>query len=313
MITLPKDWVESNNLKKNDPVQLQPRNGNLIIHSEMSGKDNPSLKEINVTEDGPFLFRQLLGAYISGYREIIINSKSGTISGDSANIIANFTQAAIGFEILEDDGKHILIRDLMNHKDMPHSKSIERMKVLVDTMLSDIQKSTATDDLTVLSKMENRDAEVDRINWLISRQANISLSEQARDNLLLTNVIIGRILERIGDHSVNISKNLLKIDGDPQQELIDVLIRDSMKDILTFYQSSIEGFINNDIHIAEECIEKSSCLVAGLKDKFQQSGDDFEFRMYSSPIVNSLRRIIEYCVDISEQTINKAMSPQGSI
>ena len=56
---------------------------------------------------------------------------------------------------------------------MKPNNSIERMKVLVRNMLNDTMDGLESRDASLLEGMSDRDREVDRIDWLISRQVNI--------------------------------------------------------------------------------------------------------------------------------------------
>jgi len=72
IITLPKEWVKKSNIEKNDPIGLLTQSdGTLLITSNMNRKNKQRNKEFLITEktNETFLFRKLIGAYISGYEE----------------------------------------------------------------------------------------------------------------------------------------------------------------------------------------------------------------------------------------------------
>ncbi len=310
MITLPKDWVEDNNLNKNDPVFLEKRNSGLYIHPGKEDNTVESLKNIEPIDDDSFLFRQLVGAYIAGHRIIKVSSQS-EISGSSAAVISKFTQTAIGLEILEEDSHHILIKDLLSHKDMPQIRSLERMKVLVENMLGEILNCMKTGDLSRVTDIPNRDSEIDRINWLITRQTNIYLSDPDQtistdSGMIISNVIVSRVIERIGDHAVNISKNLSLIKNNPDYKKELESLEPYMFEICNLYSMSIEGYFSNRIDLAEKSIVKTSNIVDNLKIEKHSIRDNVS-SVDLATIIGSLRRISEYCTDISEQTINKEM------
>ena len=78
VITLPKEWVKSMEIQKNDPVGLiaQP-DGTLLITPKPSGERVRRTKEIitDRIEDPMYLYRMLLGIYIMGYSTITVRSK----------------------------------------------------------------------------------------------------------------------------------------------------------------------------------------------------------------------------------------------
>ena len=78
IITLPKDWVLSAKIKKNDPAGVLPQpDGSLLITPNTTMERDTRTKEFWVDDinDGTYLFRLLVGAYISGYVNIILRSK----------------------------------------------------------------------------------------------------------------------------------------------------------------------------------------------------------------------------------------------
>ena len=139
IVSLPKVWIDKHGVKKNDTLGIlsQP-DGNLLITPKIDNETAIKTKEIIVEdyEDENFLFRVLIGAYIMGFSRIIIKSarKFEPIIRD---IITNFTQIAIGPEIVEESNNFIVIKDLLNPKEMPFEKTLKRMYILVQAMHED--------------------------------------------------------------------------------------------------------------------------------------------------------------------------------
>ncbi len=312
MVTLPKEWAESVKLKKNDPVRLEVQpDSSLLISTGEQPEDVVSAKKIVAHEDSVLLYRQLIGAYISGHKEICVESES-RLSGNVTETVSRFTQTAMGLEIVEEDDNHIMIRDLMNHSEMRPLKSIERMKVLVNNMLSDVCSSSSKALISV--SMEQRDTEVDRIHWLISRQVSIYL----KDPWLCKKMGIGpydvsrsltasRMMERIGDHIVVISKNLLKLDSEGKGEDVDKIINEVGSDLAKLFSDSMNSWLKKDMYQAEKCIEMGNKIVDKIKKNFKKVSMDVDTASPTSTIAGSARRIAEYCSDIAEQAINAAM------
>ena len=315
MFTLPKDWAETMGLKKNDTVNLEVQpNGDLLVMPNKKADLERNMKRIDangISDD--FLYRQLVGAYISGHDTIEVFSE-GHLGHNASDIVNAFTQTSIGLEIVEEDNNRILIKDLMDHTEIRPSKSIERESVLVRKMISDVFESAYTGDVSYLSNVESRDMEVDRIHWLISRQSNIykknpSLCRKAESDLcqLTKHLAVSRIIERIGDHAVLVSKHLTELTNEKKADAIDKSIREFGEDILELYNSSIRAWIGNDMMAAEDCIEKGEKMVKKIEKTFRKTAIDLDTASATSLIAGSSKRIAEYCIDIAELTINSAM------
>ncbi|MFX1428148.1 MAG: PhoU domain-containing protein, partial [Promethearchaeota archaeon] len=237
IISLPKAWIDKHGVEKNDTLGIlsQP-DGNLLITPQIDTEKILKTKEIDVDgiEDGNFLFRILIGTYIMGFSRIEIKS-SRKFEPYIRECITNFTQIAIGPEIVEESNNYILIKDLVNPKEMPFEKTIRRMYILVQSMHEDAIKALKLGDQNLAKEVIKRDDDVDRLHWLVGRQSHIVL----RDIILCQKLgitleqashfhLMSKFLERIGDHAVKIAKNLLKIDYDViEKEILDNISKTS--------------------------------------------------------------------------------------
>jgi phosphate uptake regulator len=316
MITLPKDWAESMGLKKNDSVNVEVQSGGDLLVSPVKKTETPKdIKKIDTSnaEKEDFLYRQLIGAYISGHNMIDVVSDRA-LTNSAISIVNSFTQTSIGMEIVEEDSSRILIKDLMDHTEIKPNKSLERMSVLVRKMITDVFESASTGDSTYILDMEKRDVEIDRVHWLISRQSSIYqkepwLCKKAGSDIceLTKHLAVSRILERIGDHTVLVSKALITLTNERKAEAIDKGIKEIGKDILELYNKSINGWLKTDMNRAENCIEEGEKMVHKVEKTFKKIEINLETASYAGIIAGSSKRIAEYCIDVSELTINSAM------
>jgi len=217
IITLPKEWIKTSNIKKNDSIGLLTQSdGTLLITSKMKQEQLYKIKEFDVSKTPKqiFLLRQLIGAYISGYTSIIIKSPT-RMPTTVRNVIRTFTQTTIGQEIVEETDNSITLKDLLNPTEMPFDRTIKRMQIIVKSMNEDVLKALKTSDTKLAEEIILRDTEVDRLHWLIARQyhmilQNVSLAEKMNLTISLasTYFLISKIIERIGDHIVRIAQNI---------------------------------------------------------------------------------------------------------
>lgn len=318
MVTLPKDWAESVGIVKNTAVSLQPQpDGSLIIYPEdrvTSSRGSVKVLDASSIHDSAKFYRLLIGTYIAGYGTIEIRSES-VLDSMITSIASNFVRIAIGLEILEEDDTHIIIRDLINQDELRPIKSIERMQILVKNMLNDVLDAMDTKDPRHLEDMDNRDREVDRINWLISRQVNIHQKDmtisrrQGMDLPTVTGcVMISKTIERIGDHAIVLSNNLRPlIDDDGTDRLEDEIVAIG-RNVVALFSDSVATWIAKDMDAANECIGRGEDLVSkatvisSMSENLSGKG-----AIASKTIAESVKRIAEYSMDISEMAINAAM------
>ncbi|MDR2698268.1 MAG: phosphate uptake regulator PhoU [Candidatus Methanoplasma sp.] len=316
MITLPKEWAESMGLKKNDSVNVEVQSdGDLLVSPVKKVEVPKDIKRINTAniKNENYLYRQLIGAYIAGHNMIEAYADH-PLSNSVINIVNSFTQTSIGLEVLEEDNFRILIKDLIDHTELRPHKGLERMSILVRKMIDDVFESAVNNDPSYIKDMEKRDVEVDRVHWLISRQNNIYkkdpwLCKKTGSNIIeLTNhIAVSRILERIGDHTVLLSKNLMTLMDEKKAVAVDKGIKEIGKEIMKLYSDSVSGWLKTDMDAAEKCIEDGEKIVAKIEKIFKKVEVDLETASSTSLIAGSAKRIGEYCMDISELTINAAM------
>jgi len=317
MITLPKEWAESMGLKKNDSVNVEVQSdGDLLVSPVKKIEAPKDIKKINTTgvKNEDFIYRQLIGAYIAGHNMIEAYSDH-PLSNSVIEVVNAFTQTSIGLEILEEDNFRILVKDLMDHAEIRPYKSLGRMSILVKKMIDDVFESAINSDPSYIKDMDKRDVEVDRIHWLISRQTNIYkkdpwLCKKTGSNIIeLTNHIgVSKVLERIGDHTVLLSKNLMTLMDEKKAVSVDKDMRENGKEIIKLYNDSVNSWLKTDMDAAEKCIEEGEKIVAKIGGVFKKVEVDLETAPYTSLIAGSAKRIAEYCMDISELTINAAMN-----
>ena len=314
IITLPKEWINTSKLQKNDRIGILPQSdGTLLITPKIYREQTQRLKEFEIKDDikETYLYRQLIGAYISGYNSIKIISFSG-ISGSIQKIIKHFCQTTIGQEVIEETDISITLKDLLNPTEMPLNNTIRRMEIVAKSMHKDVMASLEKKDKILSEDAIQRDNDIDRLHWLVARQYNIilknaSLAKKMEITIgkLSTSFLISRTIERIGDHIVRIANNVITlIDEKVEQNIIDNINSTSQIAIDTF-NKSISSFFKGDIKAADDVIESVKKLEQRCNKintlAIQQKGTIVVSFGY---IVESIRRIGKYAEDISEHVIN---------
>ncbi len=314
VVTLPKEWVKA----LNDPLGLIVQSdGTLVVTTRTSESRVHRTKEIRVDgiDDGTFLFRVLIGAYIMGYSTVTLRS-SDRLRPLVRDTVMGFTQNTIGPEIMEESASHITIRDLLNPAEMPFDKTIRRMHILVRTMHEDAMSALQRRDRALVELVFKRDGDVNRLHWLIARQSNMMLNDTTlsrRMGLTLEEAssyfLISRYLERIGDHAVRIAKNVQalmprKLEGRLQEGILSASAAS-----LSILTTSIETWFKREIRAAHANLEQLPSLLSlcdGVNSMVQNMRGASSVPI--TDISDSIRRTGEYAADISELVINNLIT-----
>ena len=322
IVSLPIDWIKSHKIDKNYKgyslgIITQP-DGNLLITPNPNKEEIQRVKEFDLDDinDYNFLFRILIGAYIMGYSMISLKS-SKKFDPFVRDCVANFTQIAIGPEIIEESNQYILIKDLLNPKEMPFEKTIRRMYILAESMHEDAITALKTRDKELAEEVIKRDNDIDRLHWLIGRQSNmvlkdIILCQKMGVSLEEANQFqsFSRFLERIGDHAVKIAKNIIKIiDQRVDEQLVEKISKASDMALKKILAMSLDAWLQKDINLANKNIEIIKDLIALCEDiTLEPNQNNVELPIAVSYIVESIRRTGEYGGDISEIIINNLIN-----
>ena len=314
VVTLPKDWAEAQKIGKNDPVGLivQP-DGTLLITKKITEDPVQRIKEIDSStlSDPAFLFRMLIGAYITGFTVIRITTKQ-RFPPFVRTVVRDFTRMTIGQEVVEETGTAITIKDLLNPSEMPFDNTIKRMYVIIRTMHEDAVVALESHNRTLAMDVINRDEDVDRLNWLIARQTNMILQNTSLSRkmgispgMAMNYYMLSRIIERIADHAVRIAEHSLPIlDVDFDRKFMSA-IRKASALSLEIFDRSIVSFFNADMKEAHRNIESITALetICGDINNMVLKQDTL-IALNMAYISESIRRAGEYAGDISETVIN---------
>ncbi|RLF74205.1 MAG: phosphate uptake regulator PhoU [Thermoplasmata archaeon] len=317
IVSLPAKWVREQGLQKNTPVGVIPRaDGTLLITTKPEGKVAAARKEFKVDDnvDENLLFRSLIAAYIVGFSEVKVYSERG-LNSRIRRVVREFSSMVIGQEVTDEDPISITVKDLLDPLEMPFEKSIERMHIIVKSMIDDAELYLSVGDEATLEDIVARDNYVDRLNWLISRQSVMALKDPTFVEKMgvssVTAVIysfVGKHIERVGDHAVRIAKNLAKVRHRVNNR-VSKEIKEALHSAERLFDGAIESLIKGDMSLANEVIESVGETHRRCEELIHAlQGGNAEDLLYIGNISDSIRRIGDYSADICESVLNLLVS-----
>ncbi|MEX0861967.1 PhoU domain-containing protein [Nitrosopumilus sp.] len=279
LVSLPKEWVDANNLDKTSQVEIETGQDSISISANTETRRTKELvisyplpKEENIVAN-------ITGAYLLGYDVIEINSKS-TIPGKDREEIRNSMRRLVGMEIIEEDSFHINMQFLLDATTLNPSKILKRMSSIALGMYDDASNGLISDDKSNLQTLSKRDVEVNRQYFLLVRLIRSTLVDKRLANTFnLENIdildyrVAANVLENAGDSIVELSNFIynFSLSKEYSKKIYDVI-----KDFNKLAQKSIDAFTKPDRLLAIEAIsmhkkyeEKLSLLRTTLDDKKQ--------------------------------------------
>ncbi len=319
IVSLPKDWVMEQGLKKGDPINVA-RQGS----STLQITPTKSLARVLLVEDATFeiepddddatIVRRLISLYFLGFKTINVKPKTGRFKPAQRSAVKEAVKKMLmGTEIISDSTGGITIQVLVNLIELSVNGAFKRMIHLAKSMLSDALLSIRESNFELAQEVINTDDEVDRFGFYIIRQLKIAiqnehmLKEMGFKNLrdCLGYRLVVKNIERTGDHAVIIAQDLLEFKKPIKKEVLNKI--QEMNDYaLSFLDEACLALFKEDFMQAEKIIRKSSEITKYEKkvlDSTKSIKDDEEiFRIRR--MVENIRRIAEYASDITEIVLN---------
>ena len=279
LVSLPKEWVDANNLDKSSQVEIETGQDSISISAN---KETRPTKELVISYPLPKeenIVANITGAYLLGYDIIVINSKS-IIPGKDREEIRNSMRRLVGMEIIEEDASHINMQFLLDATTLDPAKILKRMSSIALGMYDDVLNGLISDDKSNLQTLSKRDVEVNRQYFLLVRLIRSTLVDKRLSSAFnLENIdvldyrVAANVLENAGDSIVELSEFIFNfsLSEEYSKKIYDVVI-----DFNKVAEKSIIAFTKPDRLLAIEAIsmhkqyeEKLSLLRTSLGNKKQ--------------------------------------------
>lgn len=304
MVSLPKEWIDENDLSKSNEIELETNHNNISI---TINKNTHVSKEVIIsypmkTEGN--IVASIIGAYLLGYDLIKIRSDVIIIPTDDREKIRNSMRRLVGMEIVEEGPSNIDLQFLLDSTTLNPEKILKRISTIELGMFNTVLLGFSLNDTTNLHSLSTSDDEVDRQYFLLVRLIRTIIMDRNLANKFN--------LENIDILDYRIAAHILETTGDVIVDLANLLInttltRNDLKKVydLTRYfglveQKSINAFILNDRNLAIEATK--------LYNQYQNQIYDIKYLLENKKqipldyldIIYTFEKIIRSWIDIAD-------------
>jgi len=320
VISLPKHWVQLNELKKGDVVSLAiQRDRSLAISpSVKKGRKNKEIVlYIDADEKETSIVRKIIGCYLNGYSSIKTLSKK-IFSVPQRKAIRNIVRM-LYMRIMEADSKSMSIQTLIDETKASLELAIQRMHLISYSMCRDILDALRNRDIMLAKSVFSLDDDVDHFSFFLLRL----LRDAAQDSILASQLDIDSLdcmdyqtlvhkVEQAADHSANIAKQLIILDGSqlkiPDQLL--TLLSNAGGEAVNLYNKALTAFFSRNVDNSVEIIEQGKKIEEldreiASKTFLSKQKNALIVCMICS-IRGSIKGITECAVNIAETNVNRA-------
>lgn len=312
-VTLPKAWSEKVGLQPGDVVGcVQQPDGTLVIQPHAKGERQVQRYVVDISdEQGEYVFRKVIAAYLMGYDVIVVSAKR-PLPPAARLALRQAVRRIIGLEIVEEEAQSMTVQDFLDPREFHMDKALRRMVMLTQAMQEEAFAALLDPNPDLLKSIRDRDDEVDRLYWLVSKQyhailrdgsygAKMDLTSSQALNFLLA----ARLIERTADHADRIATHALDLPRGRQVEALLPRLEKEARRAAELFREAVQTFVKKDARKANALVETANqfprSLEKLLKDAAALGGEPVS---HLAVIIESIGRTAAYAADVGEVAIN---------
>jgi phosphate uptake regulator len=318
VISLPKRWITQNGLRKGSSLLIrQEENGILTVlppDIEKKEKTEDAIIKVSPEDNSEVLIRKTVATYLLGYNIIHIRAKDKKeILSTQRNAIKTFARnMLVGTEIVIDTSKDLKLQVLLSYPELSVPSALRRMSIITASMHKDAITALRNLNYQLASDVRATDYEVNRFHLYIIRQLIMAIQDPRiikeiglkKPKDCLGYRLITKMVERTADHATNIAKYVQVLKKHLDDEFLQTI--QAMNEVaISSFETSIESLFRRDYDLAESVIAKANKIVSLEKQALLSSKEgEIEEATNIRLVIESVRRITEYSMDIAEVVLN---------
>ena len=312
-VSLPKGWARENDVEAGSAVAFYPDGDALVLTpAEGEGADQGTLDVTGM--DAEHLVRAVMTMYVSGFDVIAL--EADRITAEQRRAIRQATQSLVGLEVLEETAGRVVVQDLLDSSELSITNAIDRMRLIAASMLEDAITALAENDDDLARDVIERDDDVDRLWFVVSRTFRASLrAPSAIEELGLPREDCfdyhssARQLERIADHAAKIGNLALNLEG--MDDELAGAFDDLHEDASNVVDLAMDALFEDDADEATRLANQARKDILGIDEHTRRIDEllrerDPQVAQNLGLVVDSLSRSADYGGNIAETALQKA-------
>jgi phosphate uptake regulator len=312
-VSIPKGWATKNGIDAGSTVAFHPDGDTLVLTPETD--EGHTEGELDVSSlEGDDLVRAVMTMYVSGFD--VITLSADRIRTDQRRFIRDATANIVGLEVLEETSDRVVLQDLLDSSELSIHNAITRMRLISTSMLKDAVTALIENDTDLAHDVIERDGDVDRLWYLVSRIFRATLRDPtAAEELGLPREMCfdyhssARQLERVADHAAKIAQVSLDL-GEVSPE-VRTALRELHGEAAAVIKDAMDALLENDPDDATRLANDARNSILEI-DEHTRSVDELlhdlepEDAQNLGLVVDSLSRSADYGGNIAETALQKA-------
>ena len=230
-ISIPSSWTKKNGIKKGDEIDVEEKDGNLILSSH---KNNPIMAKVLDIRDleNSSIKWYLISLYCSGYDEVKVVFKDH----DQIDSINSITRNLLGYNIMEQKSKYCIIRSISQPIEEEFEPSLRRIFMVVLSIADSTFEAIKSKDKKAFNSVLTMEDTCNRISCFCLRLLNKKGYKNTSKTTYMHSLI--RRLENIADSygSIMIEIKRKNLEINISNDILDLFL-DINSLLRIFYES----------------------------------------------------------------------------
>ena len=322
VITLPKNWMQLNELNKGDVVSLAiQRDRSLVVYP--GAKKIASAKETTVhispNEDELLITMKIVGCYLNGNNGITLIAEK-VFSLLQIKAIRNIA-AILYMGIMEANSKHVFMQSLIDESKADLKQTIERMRMISQSIGEDAIKSLKNKDIALAKAVSSLDVDVFHFAYFLIRVLRNAAQDTGLANELRIDPLecmdyqtLVYMMRDMADNSADLARQAIMLDQSQQKipESVLELMFIAGNEVVNLYLKAVDTFFSKDFLKAVEILRQRQ-EIAKLDQEiaarsFAQKQKNEELVSAIPSVRDNIRRMADCAANIAETAINRAFS-----
>jgi phosphate uptake regulator len=325
-VTLPKDWLKENHLKKGDFVIMHKRNdGGLILQPYSNEHEEPKKICLSIrSEETPnSIKRRVIGSFLDGYSLITLKSDK-IFTGDQQEAIREISRR-LYMLVISSESSNIQLETIIDEAKASISSCIDRMHMITFAMLRDVIEAFEKYDKELSMSVISLEEDVDQLMYLVLRIIRNAVQDPGLAGQLSLEPLdcldfqtLVQLIERVADNVTGIAESQIKIveEGVLIPERLKITLLDAAKMAFKSYEEAVHCFMYKDIEPTNKIINRQDDIRdIYLKITPMPLSSDFNSSQITQVIGirENIMDISSLSADIAELTIDRVSKYEKAV
>ena len=322
VISLPKNWMQLNELKKGDVVSFAiQRDRSLVIYPCVKKKTETKETTLRIApnEDELEITMKTVGCYLNGYSGITLIAEK-VFSVPQIKAIRKIA-GMLYMRIMESNSKGVFIQTLVDETKADLKQTVQRMHMITQSIAEDAVISLKNKDVALAKAVFSLDDDVYHFAYFLVRV----LRDAAQDSVLANEFRIDPLecmdyqtlvymMREIADNSAEVARHVIMLDGDQQEipENVLELMSIAGNEAVNLYVKAVDTFFSKEFSKSIEILRQHQGIakldqeIAARTFAEKQKNEELVCAICS--VRDNIKRIADCAANIAEISINREFS-----